>query len=73
MQYDDSETQWDIMTLILHCLTLHIVKFPVQRRCRSGIEGFDAFNMQISIIISNTKHHTPIPFVMLLFLISFIM
>lgn len=28
------------MALIFHCFTPHIVKFPVQRRCRSSIAGF---------------------------------
>lgn len=34
------------MTLIFHCLTLHRVKFPVQRS-RSGIEGFDTYYANI--------------------------
>lgn len=58
------------MTLIFHCLTPHIVKFPVQRRCRSSIEGFDSSTMKTSTVISNAKHHSSIPFLTLFFLIS---
>lgn len=60
------------MALIFHCLTPHIVKFPVQRRCRSSIAGFYAFTVQKSTARSSAKHHGPILFLMLLLLISFI-
>lgn len=52
------------MVLIFHCLTPHIVKFPVQRRCRSSIAGFYAFTVQKSTARSSAK----LLFLMLLFL-----
>lgn len=50
------------MALIFHCLTPRIVKFPVQRRCRSSIAGFYAFTVQKSTARSRASQPYPVSY-----------